>query len=389
MNDKAQYVLDDLHYSASVTAPVSSLNIGNQQLVEIAKALSLNARILIMDEPTSALSETETEVLFSVVKRLKDRGVSVIYISHRIAEMFVVADRVTILRDGYVVDVMNVSDVSRKKLIRMMVGRDINQFFVHKEEPRGDVVIKVTNLSRTKVDFSGKPFVNNVSFAVRSGENLGIAGLLGAGRTELLEALFGADPSNTDGIIELNGVRQHFNNPLDAIESGIALITEDRKGNGLVSSLNITHNMTLAALKQVVRSGVLSREKEKELAESYINRLSITLRDMENPIESLSGGNQQKVLIAKWLATHPKVLLLDDPTRGIDVGAKHEIYKPLSELSRQGMGIVMVSSEISELLSLCDRILVMCEGEISAVFNREEATQEKILDAAAPLGVAP
>ncbi|MCE5251486.1 sugar ABC transporter ATP-binding protein [bacterium] len=385
MNDSARGILNDLHFTAPVTAPVSSLNIGNRQLVEIAKALSLNARILVMDEPTSALSEAETVILFSVVRKLRNRGVSVVYISHRMGEVFDIADRVTVLRDGSLIDVRPAGDVSRQELIRLMVGRDVDQFFVHKEAPQKNVVLNVSGLSRITGDATGKSSVRNVSFEVRRGENLGIAGLLGAGRTELLEALFGAAAPFTEGTVELDGIPRRFRNPADAIESGVVLIPEDRKGNGLVLGMTVMYNMTLAALKQAVRHGVLSRAKERQLAEGYVRDLSITASVMESPVESLSGGNQQKVMIAKWLATHPKVLLLDEPTRGIDVGAKHEIYELLSELTRQGIAIVLVSSEIQELLSLCDRIMVMREGEISAFFDREEATQEKILDAASPL----
>lgn len=384
MNRMAQEIMDDLHFNAPVTIPVSQLRVGRQQLVEIGKALSLNARILVMDEPTSALSEAETEVLFAVVRKLRENGVSVIYISHRLTELSEIADRVTVLRDGYTVGSNLVKDTSRSELIRMMVGRDFQQFFVKEGEPGEDIVLRVKKLTRTSADPPRMPVFEDISFEVRRGEQFGIAGLLGSGRTELLEALFGAAAADTTGSVELEGVELDLSSPRKAIGAGMALITEDRKGNGLVISMNVEQNLTLAALRDLVRFSILSKTKERALAEEYVERLSIDVSDLKNPIETLSGGNQQKVLLAKWLATRPKVLLLDEPTRGIDVGAKHELYIHLSELAKQGVSIVMVSSELPELLSICDRIMVLRSGRVSALFDREEASQEKILSSAAP-----
>lgn len=385
MNKKSEQILADLHFNAKVTTPVSRLRVGHQQLVEIGKALSLNARILIMDEPTSAISENEIKILFSVVKKLKEQGVSIIYISHRMAEVFELADKVTVLRDGYMVGVKSVKDMTRQELIKMMVGRDVNQFFVRERIPPKGTVFEVKNLTRYNVDRTKKPLVDDVSFDVKQGELIGIAGLLGAGRTELLESLFGAVASDSVGTVELEGEKLALNAPEEAIKSGIAFITEDRKGNGLVLGMDIQKNMTLAALEEIMSYGIISPIKEKKLAEDYTNQLSIKLNKLENPIESLSGGNQQKVLLAKWLATKPKVILLDEPTRGIDVGAKHEIYVLLSELTKQGITIIMASSELPELLAICDRIMVLREGKLSAIFDHNYATQEDILDAAAPL----
>ena len=385
MNNAASAILDDLHFNYPPTTLVSDLNIGHRQIVEIAKALSLNARVLVMDEPTSALSEQEADILFSVVGKLKDRGVSIVYISHRMGEVFEIADRVTVMRDGGMVGVRDIGDVDRDELIRLMVGREFDSFFVHKDPPLDEVVLRVSGMTRSSPGQTGKPSVDNVSFEVRSGENLGIAGLLGSGRTELLESIFGAAAEHTEGTVELDGVSRSFTRPRDAIQAGVALITEDRKGNGLVMGMNVLHNMTLASLEHVEKAGVLSATKECAFAESAVNDLGITVGGLEQPVDSLSGGNQQKVMIAKWLATHPRALLLDEPTRGIDVGAKHDIYVLLSELARKGIAIVMASSEITELLAVCDRIMVLREGEVSAIFSREEATQEKILDAAAPL----
>jgi ABC-type sugar transport system ATPase subunit len=386
MNKMAEDILADLHFTSSVRIPVSELRVGHQQLVEIGKALSLNAQILIMDEPTSALSEAETKILFSVISRLKKWGVSIIYISHRMAEVFEIADRITVLRDGACAGVKNVDDVTRQKIIKMMVGQDFDHFFVKEGKPEDEIILRVKNLSRKHPDESKRHLVDNVSFDVKKGEQFGIAGLLGAGRTELLESIFGVAASDTTGTIEINNKTVILSNPEKAIQTGIAFITEDRKGNGLIMGMSIEHNMTLAALKEIVRSGfILSKVKERKLAEDNVKQLSIHVNDLNNPIESLSGGNQQKILLSKWLATEPCILLLDDPTRGIDVGAKHEIYVLLSKLAKQGMTIIMASSELQELLSICDRIMVLREGKFSEIFNRNEATQEKILDAAAPL----
>ena len=385
MNEAAKDILKDLHFTTPVTTPVSRLRVGHQQLVEIAKALSMNARILVMDEPTSALSESEIRILFSVVRKLKKRGVSVVYISHRIGEVFEIADRITVLRDGCLVGLRGIEDVSRRELIKMMVGREFDQFFVKQGRPEENVYFRVRNLNRKSADTGKKHLVKDITFEVKKGERFGIAGLLGSGRTELLESLFGVDSNNTSGHLEIEGKPVWFSNPQEAMSAGMALITEDRKGNGLVMSMSVKHNMTLAALERILRFLLISKNKEKSFAENYINRLSIDVADLENSVETLSGGNQQKVLLAKWLATQPKVLLLDEPTRGVDVGAKHEIYLLLSELTKQGISVMMTSSELPELLSLCDRIMVLREGKVSALYDGDEATQEKILDAAAPV----
>jgi ribose transport system ATP-binding protein len=385
MNRAAERILADLQFNVPVQTPVSRLRVGHQQLVEIAKALSLHARILVMDEPTSALSEAEARLLFDVVRNLRTQGVSIIYISHRMAEIFEMADRITVLRDGKRAGVVAASQVDRSGLIQMMVGQDADHFFVKATEPQAEVVLRVEHLTRKHPDRTKPPLVKDLSFQVRRGEVFGIAGLLGAGRTELLESLFGAAAADTGGRLEIDGAEVAMSDPESAIRAGIALLTEDRKGNGLVAGMSIEHNMTMAALSQIVKYGfLLSREREKKLTQKSAAALSIPADRLPQPIESLSGGNQQKVLLAKWLATRPRVLLLDDPTRGIDVGAKHEIYLLLAELAKQGMTIVLTSSELPELLSLCDRILVLREGRYSALYDRSEATQEKLLDAAAP-----
>jgi len=384
MNRMAREIMDSLHFDAPATVPVSELRIGARQLVEIGKALSLDARLLIMDEPTSALTGTEAEVLFSVVRELRAGGVSVIYISHRLDELYQIADRVTVMRDGLTVDTMPASEIDRRALISLMVGREFEQFFVKEGEPGEDVVFRVRSLTRLNGVPGRRALLDDISFDVRRGEQFGIAGLLGSGRTELLEALFGAAARDTSGRVELEGVELNLSNPRRAIEAGIALLTEDRKGNGLVLSMNVEQNLTLAALNELLHLCMISPGKERALAKEYVDRLSIDAADLGNPIESLSGGNQQKVLLAKWLATRPRVLLLDEPTRGVDVGAKHELYVYLSKLAAEGVSIIMTSSELPELLSICDRIMVLREGRMSALFDRDEATQARILHAAAP-----
>ena len=384
MEAASRALLEDLHFSGSVDRAVASLRVGHQQLVEIAKAMSQDARLIIMDEPTSALSETETEVLFDVIGKLRERGVSVVYISHRIGEVFRVADRITVLRDGALVDVRDVGELNRERLIRMMVGRPLDRFFVKESTFDDHIRLKVEHLSRERQTYGGSVELDDISFDVRRGEHFGIAGLLGSGRTELLESLFGMDAEHTGGMVELDGKRVRPSNPEEAIREGLAFITEDRKSSGLVGGMSTEHNLTLACLSRMLSGPVLSAKKERRITGKYIEDLSIDVKDPDAPVETLSGGNQQKVLLAKWLATDPCVLLLDEPTRGIDVGAKHEIYELLSRLSRRGISMLLVSSDMPELLSLCDRILVLREGKRSALFDRSEATQEKILAAAAP-----
>jgi ribose transport system ATP-binding protein len=387
MNRQAQAVLVNLHFEQPVTRLVGDLRVGHQQLVEIAKALSLNAKILIMDEPTSALSDAEAEILLMVVRKLQQQGVSIIYISHRMAEIFDIADRITVLRDGANVGVVAVGKTTRQELIQLMVGRPFEQFFIKQSRPADEVVLCVKNVIRKDPDTGKRNRVSNISFDVKKGEIFGVAGLLGAGRTELLESLFGVAAADVSGKIELEGEIIELPDPIAAIDAGIALITEDRKGNGLVLSMNIAHNLSLAALNAIVKKGAfLSRMLEKQLVERYIDELTIDVSNLALPIDSLSGGNQQKVLLAKWLATSPRVLLLDDPTRGVDVGAKHDIYVLLSKLAQKGIAIVMTSSELPELLTICDRIMVLREGKISTTLDHDEATQEKIMEAAAPLG---
>ena len=386
MNRAAGETLRGLGCAVDPGAPVSSLRIGAQQMVEIAKALSMDARVLVMDEPTSALSEAESENLFLVVRQLARRGVGVIYISHRFDEIFRLADRVTVLRDGAHVATEPVGSVTRESLIRMMVGRTLDTFFTRHDTPRDQVVLSVSGLRLERANFRPPPLLQGISFDVRAGEILGVAGLLGAGRSELLESLFGAHGSRGTGRVLMDGHPVSITRPSDAIQAGITLMTEDRKATGLIMGMSVQHNLSLAALRQVLRWGLISARRQEQISARYIDALSIRCRSDQQEVATLSGGNQQKVVLGKWLATGPRVLLLDEPTRGIDVGAKAEIYRLLAELAGKGCAIVMASSELPELLNLCDRIVVLREGRLSAVFGREEATQERILEAAAPEG---
>ena len=388
MNTAAAELLRQLGSEIDPKWAVKDLRIGARQVVEIAKALSLSARVLVMDEPTSALSETEIVRLFEVIRRLAARGVGIVYISHRFEEIFDIADRVTVLRDGLHVDTMPVGDTSREGLIRLMVGRSPEQFFAPHAKPGSRVLFRAENLALARADYRPPRILDDITFEVRKGEILGVGGLMGAGRSELLEALFGVHGSRASGRILLEGRAVYFASPASAMQQGVALVTEDRKRTGLIPAMSVTHNLSLAALGNTLRCGFLSRRREHALVDPHVQRLAIQYRDGDQAVLSLSGGNQQKVVLGKWLARAPRVLLLDEPTRGIDVGAKAEIYRLLSELARDGCAIVMTSSELPELLYLCDRIMVLRAGRISACFDRGEATQERILDAAAPAGGA-
>jgi ABC-type sugar transport system ATPase subunit len=364
------------------TVRVGDLRVGDQQLVEIAKALSLNADILIMDEPTSALSEQEVRRLFDVVRTLKSHGVSILYISHKMDEVFTLADRITVLRDGRLVQTMARSDATPHQVVNLMVGREIAS--LHFDEPRQatDELLRVDGLTLTVGDDSSRKRLDGVSFSLRRGEILGIAGLLGAGRTELLECLFGASSRLPTGTVRFQGRLVRFRRPSEAMAAGLALVTEDRKRLGLFDQMSVASNITITQLESVRSGPLLSRRKELSVVGQTVRDLSIRTAGPDSPITSLSGGNQQKCIIGRWLLTNPQVLLLDEPTRGIDVGAKAELYVLMDRLCRQGLGIIMTSSELPELLTVCDRILVLCEGRVTAEFGRGEATEEKIMHAA-------
>jgi len=376
---RASAVLAELHLAMDPHVPVGYLGIGQQHLVEIAKALSRDARILILDEPTAALTESEAEILFAILKRLRARGAGIVYISHKLDEVFRLSDRITVLRDGRCVGTEVASALDKPRVIAKMVGRDIGEVFPIAERAPGEVVFEARGVTVEDPNVPGKLLVDDVSFSVRRGEVLGIAGLVGAGRSDLLMALFGAHPGTKKGV----SVR----NPRDAIAQGIAFVTEDRKRFGLMLDQSVLHNMTLASLRQTGRV-LTNDDAETAAGERAMKELHIKATSGVVPVETLSGGNQQKVVLAKWLMTGPKVLFLDEPTRGIDVGAKQEIYAQINRLASEGLGIVLVSSELPEVLAMSDRVLVLHEGRVTGEFTRSEATPEGVMSCATGAAVA-
>jgi ribose transport system ATP-binding protein len=367
-------VLASLDLQIDPDATVKHLGVAQQQMVEIAKALSLDARLIIMDEPTATLTSHEIERLFEAIARLKQRDVAVIYVSHRLDEVKAVCDRATILRDGAFVATVPVASTTIDEMIRLMVGRDLKDKFPKvKSEPREEM-LRVEQLTR-------KGELHGISFHVRRGEIVGIAGLVGSKRTETARAIFGADPIDS-GRILLRGTPVHVRTPGDAIDHGIALVPEDRKRHGIFATLSVWENVVLSALRRFSRKGILDVRGEKQRAREFVASLRIATSDLDKRVRDLSGGNQQKVVIAKWLNTNAEVFLFDEPTRGIDVGGKIEVYKLMGELISRGAAIVMISSELPEILGLSDRILVMREGRICGEFDRADATEEKILNCA-------
>jgi ABC-type sugar transport system ATPase subunit len=361
---------------------VRELRVGDQQLVEIAKALSLETDILIMDEPTSALTESEVARLFRVIGRLRERGVTILYISHKMDEVFRLADRITVMRDGRHVRTLDRSATNPREITHLMVGREIEAVDLGGERRPGEVVLEVEHLSLPWTGHARGWRLRDISFSLRRGEILGIAGLMGAGRTELLECLFGSSPEPPAGRILLEGRPVHFAHPAEARGAGIALVTEDRKRLGLFPHLTVGQNITMCTLGEAATAGVVRSGRERRMAEDVVRRLAVKTAGVGAAITSLSGGNQQKTIIGRWLLTRPKVLLLDDPTRGVDVGAKAELYRLMDRLCREGLGIIVTSSELPELLTVSDRILVLCEGRLTAEFSRAEATEQHIMEAA-------
>ncbi len=383
MAREARIYLGRLHLNVEPERTVKGLRVGEQQLVEIAKALSLNARLLILDEPTSALNETEIAFLFEVIRLLKAAGVTMVYISHKFDETFRIADRVTILRDGEYIGTRTVRETNQGELIQMMVGRSITDLFPKEQVTPGAEVLRVQNLSLRAQEKRGERGLHDISFSLRAGEIVGVAGLLGAGRTELLQTLFGVFPrKRIAGSILLDGREQHYHSPIDAIAAGMAVVTEDRKNQSLIMQSSVAHNITLAALRRFLRYGLLRRPQERQAVNNSIKQLRIKTPGVNAEVSTLSGGNQQKVVLAKGLLTAPRVLLLDEPTRGIDVGAKAEIYMLITQLAKEGAAILLASSELPELLAMCDRVLVLSEGRLTAEFTKDEVTQEGIMQAA-------
>ncbi len=374
MLQAAQVILDDLGVEIDVRTKVVDLGVGEQQLVEVAKALSIETKILIMDEPTSALTEQEIDVLFAAIGKLKAKGVSIIYISHRMDELFTIGDRVTVLRDGRFVGTHEVNEISRAELIREMVGRELNEQFPKQKAVVGEELLRVEGLST-------RGMVSDVSFSLRRGEVLGISGLLGSGRTELASALFGAGKIDS-GSIFVRGRHCHIRSPRAAIDLGLGYLTEDRKSRGLILDLSVKDNICLPSVNRFSRFGIMQADREEEAAGRYRRELRIKTPSLNQKVVYLSGGNQQKVILGKWLCLEAEILIFDEPTRGIDVGAKVEIYQLINQLAARGAGIIMISSELPEILGMSDRILVMSRGKIVGEFSSAEATQEKILHCA-------
>ncbi len=379
---RAQKLLDDLHLEIDLRTPVRNLGIGQQQLVEIAKALSQNARILVLDEPTAALTDTEVETLFGILNALRARGVAMIYISHKLDEVFRISDRITVLRDGRTIATNVTSELDEPRVIAQMVGREVDHIFPEAKHERGEIVFEARNVTVEDPSVPGKLLVDDVGFAVRKGEVLGIAGLMGSGRTELLMAIFGAHAGRKSAEVLVNGKQIQMNSPSDAIKHGVGFVTEDRKRYGLVLDQTILRNMTLAGLRKLSGRFITDENAEAAAGERAAGELRIKAPSVFTVAGTLSGGNQQKVVLAKWLLTNPRVLFLDEPTRGIDVGAKQEIYAQINRLAESGLAIVLVSSELPEVLGLSDRVLVLHEGRVTGEFTRNEATPEAVMSCA-------
>jgi ribose transport system ATP-binding protein len=378
VHDSAQSLLDDLGVNIDSRQLVGDLGVAQKQMVEVAKALSLNAKILIMDEPTSALTKNEIVELFATIKKLKKKGVSIIYISHRLEELSEIGDRVTVLRDGKYVGTHQIEKMSNHDLIRMMVDRELTEQFPKQKQRVGDEILRVERLNR-------KGNLSNINFSLFRGEILGVAGLLGSGRTELARALFGADKIDS-GMIYVDGKLQIVNNPKNAINLDIGYLTEDRKTEGLVLDLSVQSNVCLASLGRFSKFGVISHKQEIQAASEYVKDLRIKTPSLNQKVLFLSGGNQQKVVVSKWLCSNAKVLIFDEPTRGIDVGSKVEIYQLMNRLTADGAAILMISSELPEIIGMSDRVMIMREGSIAGIYDIHEVTQEKILQDA--LGAA-
>lgn len=382
MDATAARLMGELDTPLDVNQRVEHLPIAVQQMVEVAKALSYDASLIVMDEPTSALSDADVAKLFDTVRYLRSRGVAVVYISHRMDEIYDICDRVTVLRDGALVGSSPIEDIGRDELIHWMVGRKIDQLFPKHTAQPGEEVFRAEKLTLPAMDAAHRDLVDSVSLAVRAGEIVGLAGLRGSGATELMGAIFGQFGGRPRGKVFVRGRHQRITSPRAAIRLGIAMLTNDRKATGLVLPMSVLHNMTMASLPRVAPRGIVRRRDELAQAMPLVDGLNVRAASVDAEVNSLSGGNQQKVALAKWLMTEPTCLLLDEPTRGIDVGAKAEIYRLMNDLVARGKGILLTASELPELLAMSDRILVMHRGKLTAEFTREQATQETVMAAA-------
>jgi len=380
INAKTQQLFETMHLKLDPRTKVADLTVAKQQMVEIAKALSFNSDVLIMDEPTAALTESEIDELFRIIRQLRERGVGIVHISHRLEELKLISDRVTVMRDGHYIDTVSTQAVTIDQIISMMVGRTIYEATPEvPDNPSQEVVLEVKNLNRGNV-------IKDVSFSLKKGEILGFAGLMGAGRTEVARAIFGADRADSGDIV-VQGQAVHIKSPRDAVSHGIGYLSEDRKRYGLALGMDVETNMVLAALQKFLSSiGWVNNARTRATAQQYVEALSIKTPGLQQKVRNLSGGNQQKVVVGKWLTADTDILIFDEPTRGIDVGAKSEIYHLLNELARQGKSIIMISSELPEILRMSHRIIVMCEGRITGELSSAEATQERIMQYATQRG---
>ncbi len=383
MHTETNKLLERLSISIDVTRPLQDYNIAIQQMVAIARAISFDSKLVIMDEPTSSLNENEVETLFGIIRQLKSEGVSVIFVGHRLDELYAICDRVTVMRDGRTVGTYEMNSLSRVELVAKMLGKDLTDVRQHgqtsfsaSEHSANDEVILAAR------DLRHEPVLKDVSVSVHEGEIVGLGGLLGSGRSETARAIFGADSIDA-GEVTIEGKPVHFHSPADAIRAGIGFCSEDRKADGIIPYLSVRENLTLAALPTLARNGIVSRSKQQEIVDRYIQRLDIKTAGPDQPIRELSGGNQQKVLLARWLCLNPKLLILDEPTRGIDVGAKAEIQSLINELAERGLGVLMISSELEELTEGCDRIVVLRDGESVAELSRSEISQDTLMAAMA------
>ncbi|MBN3761386.1 sugar ABC transporter ATP-binding protein [Burkholderia sp. Ac-20365] len=380
MNDAARVLLETIGMRVDPREQVSRLSVGQKQMVEIAKAISCDSKIIIMDEPTASLSHHETRILLDLIKRLRTQGIGIVYISHRLEELFELADRVTVLRDGATVGSAPMAEVSREWLVRKMVDRDLNELYaVSASHATREVVLEVRNLELHAHD-NAPARIRDISFAVHRGEILGIAGLVGSGRTEIMEMIFGMRAKRGDVLIA--GKRVEIDSPHDAIANGIGFVTEDRKGQGLVAGMSVRENFSLTHLETYSPFQFVRRAAEDECCREFVRTLGVKTPTIEQKVINLSGGNQQKVVLAKWVARNPRVLIVDEPTRGIDIGAKAEVHALLGRLAAQGIAIIAISSDLQEVLAISDRILVVREGRLNGTFDRSDATQERVMAAA-------
>lgn len=370
-HEEAQLLLQRVGLTIDTHTITRQLSTAQKQMVEVAKALSFNSKLIIMDEPTSSLTDKETAMLMDIIRKLRSEGVAIVFISHRMNEIFEISDEIAVMRDGEMVQHMITAEVDEQQVIAAMVGRDVNDIFHKETAPIGDVVLEVKDLNT-------RGFLKNISFKVRAGEIVGFAGLVGAGRSEVMRALFAVDPRES-GEIFIDGKKVEIKSTVDALKAGMGFVPEDRKEQGLILKQTIRMNTSLAALDSVANGWFIDRKHERTLSDEYVSKLKVKTPSIEQRIMNLSGGNQQKVVIAKWMATHPKVLILDEPTRGIDVGAKKEIHTLMSELAKQGVAIIMISSELPEVLGMADRIYVMHDGCIRGEVDRTQASQESIM----------